>query len=119
MARYFIINGSGESGKDTFVDFIAKDLHWEDYVKDGVVKTFNIENISTIDPIRDSFSDYLGIDIWHAIVGGSMGGMQAMQWSIDYPSRLKKCVVIASTPNSALSCTRCAFPAFPAAPSAT
>ena len=34
-------------------------------------------------------SDYLGIDIWHAIVGGSMGGMQAMQWSIDYPSRFK------------------------------
>lgn len=52
-------------------------------------------------------SDYLGIDIWHAIVGGSMGGMQAMQWSIDYPSRLKKCVVIASTPK--LSAQNIAF----------
>ena len=43
-------------------------------------------------------SDRLGIDVWHAIVGGSMGGMQAMQWSVDYPDRLKRCVVIASTP---------------------
>lgn len=36
-----------------------------------------------------------------------MGGMQAMQWSIDYPSRLKKCVVIASTPK--LSAQNIAF----------
>lgn len=43
-------------------------------------------------------SDRLGIEVWHAIVGGSMGGMQALQWSIDYPERLKRCVVIASTP---------------------
>ena len=43
-------------------------------------------------------SDRLGIECWHAIVGGSMGGMQALQWSVDYPERLKRCVVIASTP---------------------
>lgn len=43
-------------------------------------------------------SDRLDIDLWHAIVGGSMGGMQALQWSIDYPDRLKRCIVIASTP---------------------
>lgn len=43
-------------------------------------------------------SDRLGIEVWHAIVGGSMGGMQALQWSVDYPNRLKRCVVIASTP---------------------
>ena len=43
-------------------------------------------------------SDRLGIEVWHAIVGGSMGGMQALQWSVDYPERLKRCVVIACTP---------------------
>lgn len=43
-------------------------------------------------------SDRLGIDVWHAIVGGSMGGMQALQWSVDYPDRLKRAVIIASTP---------------------
>ncbi|MBF2719297.1 homoserine O-acetyltransferase [Psychrobacter sp. NG254] len=52
-------------------------------------------------------SDRLGIDVWHAIVGGSMGGMQALQWSVDYPERLKRCVVIASTPK--LSAQNIAF----------
>ncbi|MBS9779744.1 MAG: homoserine O-acetyltransferase [Moraxellaceae bacterium] len=52
-------------------------------------------------------SDYLGIDKWYAIVGGSMGGMQALQWSIDYPHRLERCVVIASTPK--LSAQNIAF----------
>jgi len=52
-------------------------------------------------------SDRLGIDIWHAIVGGSMGGMQALQWSVDYPDRLKRCVVIACTPK--LSAQNIAF----------
>lgn len=52
-------------------------------------------------------ADRLGIQIWHAIVGGSMGGMQALQWSVDYPNRLKRCVVIASTPK--LSAQNIAF----------
>ncbi|MEN2752193.1 homoserine O-acetyltransferase [Psychrobacter sp. FBL11] len=52
-------------------------------------------------------SDRLGINVWHAIVGGSMGGMQALQWSVDYPDRLKRCVVIASTPK--LSAQNIAF----------
>lgn len=43
-------------------------------------------------------ADYLGIQKWAAIVGGSLGGMQALQWSIDYPDRLGHAVVIASTP---------------------
>lgn len=43
-------------------------------------------------------SEHLGIEKWHAVVGGSMGGMQALQWSVDYPERLKKCVIIASAP---------------------
>lgn len=43
-------------------------------------------------------ADRLGIEKWHAVVGGSLGGMQAMRWSIDYPDRLDKCVVIAAAP---------------------
>ena len=38
------------------------------------------------------------IPCWAAVVGGSLGGMQALQWSLDYPERLKHSVVIASTP---------------------
>ncbi|KPK11302.1 MAG: homoserine O-acetyltransferase [Acidithiobacillales bacterium SG8_45] len=43
-------------------------------------------------------SDQLGIDTWAAVVGGSLGGMQAIQWSIDYPERLRHAVVIAAAP---------------------
>jgi len=38
----------------------------------------------------------LGIQQWCAVIGGSLGGMQVLQWSIDYPTRLKHAIVIAS-----------------------
>jgi homoserine O-acetyltransferase len=38
----------------------------------------------------------LGIPVWAAVVGGSLGGMQAMRWCVDYPDDLRHCVVIAS-----------------------
>jgi homoserine O-acetyltransferase len=41
-------------------------------------------------------ADRLGIDCWAAVIGGSLGGMQAMRWSLLYPERIKHCVVIAS-----------------------
>lgn len=43
-----------------------------------------------------ALADRLGIDIWAAVIGGSLGGMQAMQWSVQYPERLKYCLIIAS-----------------------
>ncbi len=52
-------------------------------------------------------ADRLGISVWHAVVGGSLGGMQAQQWAVDYPMRLRHCVVIASTPK--LSAQNIAF----------
>ncbi|MDH3979589.1 MAG: homoserine O-acetyltransferase [Gammaproteobacteria bacterium] len=44
-------------------------------------------------------ADALGIECWAAVVGGSLGGMQALQWSIDYPQRLAHAVVIAAAPH--------------------
>ncbi len=41
-------------------------------------------------------ADRLGIHTWAAVIGGSLGGMQAMRWSLEYPQRLRHCVVIAS-----------------------
>lgn len=43
-------------------------------------------------------ADVLGIAQFAAVMGGSLGGMQAMAWSTMYPERLRHCVVIASTP---------------------
>ncbi len=43
-------------------------------------------------------ADELGIRQWAAVAGGSLGGMQAMQWAIDYPERLRHAIVIAAAP---------------------
>ncbi|MDM8565999.1 homoserine O-acetyltransferase [Candidatus Halobeggiatoa sp. HSG11] len=42
--------------------------------------------------------DMLGISQWLAVIGGSLGGMQALQWAIDYPKHLRYCVIIAAAP---------------------
>ena len=52
-------------------------------------------------------ADRLGIDRWAAIIGGSLGGMQTLQWSIDYPERVAHALVIASAPK--LSAQNIAF----------
>jgi homoserine O-acetyltransferase len=43
-------------------------------------------------------ADALGITQFAAVMGGSLGGMQALAWSLLYPERLRHCLVIASTP---------------------
>ena len=43
--------------------------------------------------------DRLGIAQLAAVMGGSLGGMQALSWSLQYPQRVKHAVVIASAPN--------------------
>ncbi len=43
-------------------------------------------------------SDFLGISKWAAVIGGSMGGMQALSWAIDFPERLSHSIVIAAAP---------------------
>ena len=43
-------------------------------------------------------ADRLGIAQWAAVMGGSLGGMQALQWAIDYPERIRHALVIASAP---------------------
>ena len=40
--------------------------------------------------------DHLKIECWAAVIGGSLGGMQAMCWSLAYPDKLKYAVVIAA-----------------------
>ncbi len=49
----------------------------------------------------------LGISQWAAVVGGSLGGMQVLQWSISYPDALRHAVVIAAAPK--LSAQNIAF----------
>jgi homoserine O-acetyltransferase len=43
-------------------------------------------------------ADALGVEQFAAVIGGSLGGMQALQWSIDYPNRLRHAIIIAAAP---------------------
>lgn len=42
-------------------------------------------------------SDHLGIERWQAVLGGSMGGMRALEWAVTHPGRVDTAVVLAST----------------------
>lgn len=52
-------------------------------------------------------ADVLGIACWAAVIGGSLGAMQALQWAIDYPDRLRHALLIATAPK--LSAQNIAF----------
>ena len=56
---------------------------------------------------QSMLSDSLGIKVWHAVIGGSLGGMQALEWSCLFPKRIKKAGIIAAAPK--LSAQNIAF----------
>jgi len=66
--------------------------------------------IATVEDWVDAqaqLADRLGIRQWAAVMGGSLGGMQALDWAIRYPSRIRNSLVIAAAPN--LSAENIAF----------
>lgn len=40
-------------------------------------------------------TDHLGIDAWRCVIGGSMGGMQALEWAVMYPERVRSLISVA------------------------
>lgn len=44
-------------------------------------------------------ANHLGINSFAAVMGGSLGGMQALQWTLSYPARVRHALVIAAAPN--------------------
>jgi homoserine O-acetyltransferase/O-succinyltransferase len=47
--------------------------------------------------------DHLGIENLRAVIGGSIGGMQAIQWAIDYPDRTRRAIAIGAVPLGAMA----------------
>ena len=52
-------------------------------------------------------ADHLQIETWAAVMGGSLGGMQALEWTLQFPDRIRHSIVIASAPK--LSAQNIAF----------
>jgi homoserine O-acetyltransferase len=59
---------------------------------------FPIVTIQDMVQAQTRLIDRLGIKRLFAIAGGSMGGMQALEWAVNYPERVESCLFIASTP---------------------
>ncbi|MBF0434470.1 MAG: homoserine O-acetyltransferase [Magnetococcales bacterium] len=68
---------------------------------------FPLITIGDIARLQRALLDHLGIRKVLAVAGGSMGGMIAMQWALDYPERVAGALIIASTPR--LSAQNIAF----------
>jgi len=57
---------------------------------------FPVVTIRDIVRTQARLADALRIDRWHAVIGGSMGGMQALEWAIMYPDRVDRLVPMAT-----------------------
>lgn len=47
--------------------------------------------------VEARLADHLGIATWAGVLGGSMGGMRAIEWATSQPERVATCIVLAST----------------------
>ena len=56
-------------------------------------------NITIRDIVRAQakVADYLGIEQWHAVIGGSMGGMQVLEWAAMFPDRVPRVAPVATS----------------------
>ena len=70
--------------------------------KTGKVFGKDFPQVSVTDWVNSQkiLMDKLKISSWHFVVGGSLGGMQALQWSIAYPNHIKKAGIFAAAAKS-------------------
>ena len=46
--------------------------------------------------VQARLADHLGVAVWHSVIGGSMGGMQVLEWAVTFPERVRSVVPIAT-----------------------
>jgi homoserine O-acetyltransferase len=59
---------------------------------------FPIITVSDWVTSQKELMSHLGIPSWKFVIGGSLGGMQALQWSFQYPELINNCIAIAAAP---------------------
>lgn len=63
---------------------------------------FPLVTISDMVRAQATLLDHLGIERLYAVIGGSIGGMQALRWAVDFPRRVERCIAIGAAPLSAM-----------------
>ena len=63
---------------------------------------FPIVHIRDIVRTQARVLDELGVKYLRNVIGASIGGMQALQWAVDYPDRVRHCIAIGTAPLSAM-----------------
>ncbi|MDA9570549.1 homoserine O-acetyltransferase [Gammaproteobacteria bacterium] len=94
--KYFVVcsnnlGGCSGSSGPLSTNPLSKKLYGKDFPSVSVVDWVNSQK---------QLSDYFGIKKWHIVLGGSLGGMQALQWSISFPESLNKAGIFAAAAKS-------------------
>ena len=94
--KYFIVccnnlGGCAGSSGPTSINPATKKVYGKTFPKVSVDDWVNSQKM---------LMDKLNIDFWHLVAGGSLGGMQALQWSISYPEKVKKAGIFAAAVKS-------------------
>lgn len=58
---------------------------------------FPVITIADMVRAQERLMQHLGISQWHCVIGGSMGGMLALQWGVSYPEKVNAIAAIATT----------------------
>jgi homoserine O-acetyltransferase len=69
--------------------------------------SFPIVTIGDWVRLQAALLDHLEIDSLYAVIGGSLGGQQALEWALAFPERVSRCVILAASPR--LSATGLGF----------
>ncbi|HEV2883550.1 MAG TPA: homoserine O-acetyltransferase [Pyrinomonadaceae bacterium] len=65
--------------------------------------TFPLVTIEDMVRSQVRLLDHLGIARLKAVIGGSIGGMQALSWAVDFPERVERCIAVGAAPLSAMA----------------
>ncbi len=94
--KYFVVccnnlGGCAGSSGPTSINPATKKVYGKTFPKVSVDDWVNSQKM---------LMDKLNIDFWHLVAGGSLGGMQALQWSISYPEKVNKAGIFAAAVKS-------------------
>lgn len=92
--QFFVVSLNNLGGCSGSSGPISKDPNTDEYYG----PTFPVVTVSDWVNSQARLADRLGIECWAAVIGGSIGGMQSLEWSIRYPERLRHAIIIASSP---------------------